>query len=102
MTHVDPARSVALMNELVRLGLTDEAFGLIHHFGAKEKLSAHLRYCAELAASGGKFSAKTNQDTQRRMEIVLRAYLASGFQSADGRIFVAIAQAALVEIPLEK
>jgi hypothetical protein len=102
MGYSEPARSVALLNELVRLGLSDEAFGIIHHFGSKERISAHLRYCTELAESRGRFSAKTNQDTQRRMEIVLRAYLAGGFRTADGRIFVALAQAALVEIPLEK
>lgn len=102
MDYSDPARSIALLNELVRLGLTDEAFGLIHHFGIKERIAAHLRYCSELAASGGRFTAKTNQDSQRRMEIVLRAYLAGGFQSPDSRVFAAIAQAALLELPLEK
>lgn len=99
MNYANPARSVALLNELVLLGLTDNTFALIHHFGSKEKIAYHLDYCRKLAARGGRFSSKTNADTQRRMEIVLRCFLAGGFEAAGDGVLEVLSRAALLEVP---
>jgi hypothetical protein len=102
MDYSDPHRSVMLIDELVRLGMTQAAFSKLHHFGSKEKIASHRAYCADLAERGGRFTARTNQDTQRRMEIVLRCVLSGGFTHGGPKVFTALAEAAALEVPVER
>jgi hypothetical protein len=44
---MSPTRSVWLLNELERLGFTDDAFGVLHHF-EKDTIQAHRSYCARV------------------------------------------------------
>jgi hypothetical protein len=99
MASLDPKHSLALLDELEALGFDDEAFGRLHHYRAKERMAriqAHREYCARIEAF---HEDGENERVQRRLERVLRAYRAGGFESRSAPIFVALADAAYHDLP---
>ena len=94
----DPKRTVRLLDELKSLGFTDQAFALIHHL-PNETIERHRNYCLRV----GSFQPdKTNQDVQRRLDVVLRAFRGGGFSAGKPAVFAALAQAACAEIPVSR
>jgi hypothetical protein len=92
----DGSRSVRLLDELILLGFTNDAFTILHHFNTPQTIKTHRDYCAktkELQLNG------TNSLVQRRLEFILRAYWGGGFQSRSPELWLALASAVLVEIP---
>ena len=96
---MNPKRSLELLDQLVALGFTDEAFAQLHHFRLKNRrdhIAAHRRYCEKTESF---HDDGENERVQLRLELVLRAYRAGGFKSNDPHVFVALADAAFYEIP---
>lgn len=95
-------KTLDLLDELEKLGFTDEAFGRLHHHRVTrnrlDTISAHRRYLTERRI-GELRPGDTNERVQRRLELVLGAYRGGGF-SNGGPVFVALAEAAVQELPL--
>jgi len=93
---MDPKETVLLLDELERLGFTDQAFHVLHHFRSDETLSRHRAYC-EVHDS---FRTDGNNElVQKRLRMVLAAYKAGGFRSGKPEVFVALAEAAFRNTP---
>jgi hypothetical protein len=95
-------RTLDLLTALEKLGFEDSAFATLHHFrstrGTEDTIEAHRKYCEShlsLRQDG------TNEKVQRRLALVLDAYLGGGFKSGRKEIFLALAEAAVLEIPVE-
>lgn len=98
-TYTDPKRALRLLDELHALGFTDKAFGVIHHFGPKERIQSFRNYCEtrpKVFQAGG-----TNAAVVQRLEAVLRMYWGAGLASRDEDLFVHLARAAMVEVPMQ-
>jgi len=94
--YLDPTRSVRLLEELSRYGFTDEAFSRLHHFSTPLTVMSHRDYCLKLDA----FQPNSiNSLVQRRLECVLKAYWGGSFQSQSSHLWLALASAALAEVP---
>lgn len=96
--YTDPRRALRLLDELESIGFTDQAFAVVHHFGSKEKIQSFRNYCEtrpKAFQEGG-----TNSDVVRRLEAVLRMLWGAGLTSRDEALFVCLARAAVVEIPM--
>lgn len=95
----NPKRSLELLDELVLLGFTDEAFALLHHFrvrGWRDTIASHRGYCEKhsLFQRDG-----DNERTQCRLEFVLRSYLEGVGSDCGSNIFIELANRAFNEIP---
>ena len=89
-----PIITVELLDRLVKLGFTDEYFDIVHHFEG-ETIERHRKYCLH---HGGNFqSGGTNEKVQRRLRIVLNAFVFGGFASSE--VFRYLAHASVAEIP---
>ncbi len=94
-------RTLDLLAELEKLGFDDSAFAALHHFrstrGTEDTIEAHRRYCEShiTLRPGG-----TNDKVQRRLALVLDAYVRGGFKSGRREVFLALANAAVQEIPV--
>ena len=92
-------RMLGLLDDLEQLGFTDHAFGHLHHFratrGVYDTIAAHRKYLQKHASVRG-----TNEKVQRRLELVLNAYRAGPFKRG-APVFLALAQAAVEEIPFD-
>lgn len=94
-----PRKSIDLLTSLESLGFTDEAFSRLHHFRLKNKhesIENHRNYCN--SRSSFKRDGE-NERTQRRLEMVLNAYLGGGFKSGKSSVFIALADSAFYELP---
>ena len=94
-----PQRTLQLLDELQSLGFDDEAFSRLHHFrlkGRKDNIEAHRRYVVE---RGNLIDGDSNDEVQRRLEIVLNAYRGGGFASGSPFVFAYLADAAFAELP---
>lgn len=94
--YLDPLRSVRLLDELSEYGFTDEAFTRIHHFDTPVTVKSHRDYCLK---AGAFHANSTNALVQRRLECALKAYWGGSFQSQSSQVWLALASAALAEIP---
>src|SRR4051812_7710172 len=94
-----PNHTLELLASLKTRGFDDVAFSLLHHRragGRSDSIAAHVRHCAktnEFEAGGN------NERVQKRLELVLGAYAQGGFHSGRQEIFIALAQAAWLEVP---
>lgn len=92
-------RTIELLDELQGLGFTDHAFGHLHHFratrGVYDTIDAHRKYVMKHT-----FVRGTNEKVQRRLELVLNAYKSGSFKRG-APVFLALAQAAVEEIPFD-
>lgn len=94
-------RTLDLLIELQNLGFENSAFAALHHFQStrdtEDTIEAHRKYCEShttLRAGG------TNEKVQQRLTLVLDAYVRGGFKSGKQEVFVALAKAAVQEIPV--
>jgi hypothetical protein len=98
----DPVRTLKLLNELEGLGFGDEAFALLHHFATPERIASHRRYCEMLSDKGALFRTNSNRLVQQRLTMVLAMYEAGLFTSGRPGVFRHLAEAALLEVPLDR
>ena len=92
---LDPKRTVVLLDKLIDLGMTDRAFGLVHHFDG-ELISSHRDYCRKTWS----FQPGSNNElVQQRLELMLRGYIDGGFDTGGEEMFIKLAKAAIAEIP---
>lgn len=97
--YLDPARSVRLLDELSRYGFTDAAFSRLHHFPTPQTVKIHRDYCLKI----GTFQpGSTNSLVQKRLEFTLKSYWGGSFQSQSAELWMALASAALAEVPHAK
>ena len=97
ITVKSPSDTVELLDRLVDLGLTDEIFDIVHHFN-EETIAQHRNYCSE---HPGRFQpGGTNEQVQRRLKIMLNAYVAGGFTNVN--VFRYLAHASVTEIPYDE
>jgi hypothetical protein len=97
--YTDPANTLALLDKLEPLGLSDKAFSIIHHFVEPEKIANHRRYCEMLCEEAAHFRTPTNQRVQQRLGIIARMYEAGMFTVRSSALFERLAEAALLEVP---
>lgn len=94
-------RTLELLDDLEKLGFENSAFAQLHHFrvtrGIDDTIEAHRKYCGEHLSfqPGG-----LNDKVQLRLALVLSAYLCGRFSSGRKEVFVALAKAAVEEIPV--
>jgi hypothetical protein len=98
-SHDNPARTLALLRELVAAGLSDAAFSILHHFKEPETIARHRSYCESLKDEGGRFRTNTNRLVQRRLELVLNLYQMGKFTCRAPTLFEHLAHSALLEYP---
>lgn len=89
-----PLITLDLLDKLVELGFTDEFFDIVHNFEA-ETIEHHRNYC--LNYDGPFQSGGINEQTQKRLRIVLDAFVAGGFENKE--TFRFLAHAAAKEVP---
>ncbi|MFZ2724779.1 MAG: hypothetical protein WAX77_00845 [Methylococcaceae bacterium] len=99
--YSDPKHTIVLIKKLLSYGFTNKAFVIIHHDTHKDndesRLKAHLDHCAKIT----KFDTDgKNADVQKRLEIILNAFESGNFSKANEDIFIHLANAAIIEIPL--
>jgi uracil-DNA glycosylase len=93
--EVDPKRTLALLDELQKLGFNDEAFWRLHHFrreGRRATIAPHRAYCEKISAFR---PDGTNERVQRRLAFVLKTYREPG----NTKNFIMLADAAFDKIP---
>jgi hypothetical protein len=93
---MDPQETIRLLDELVDLGFSNDAFHVLHHFGDDATIHAHRVYCEAHES----FRANSNNElVQKRLRLVRNSYKAGGFRSGNPEVFVALARAASHELP---
>jgi hypothetical protein len=90
-------QTIAYLDELQKLGFTDESFSLIHHFQLKNEkhpISTHRAYCENTDA----FQADGNNErVQIRLEMILRYY--KTYFAGNPAVFPRLAKAAYCMVP---
>lgn len=94
-----PNHTIDLLKSLRVRGFDDLAFSHIHHWrsiGRTDTIDRHASYCAKTSEfrPGG-----NNERVQKRLELVLGACASGGFKSGRQDVFIALAQAAWLEVP---
>src|SRR5260370_15530232 len=71
--EVDPKRTLALLDELQKLGFNDEAFWRLHHFRhrKRETIARFPAYCEKTSAF---LPDGANERVHRRLAFVLKTY----------------------------
>jgi transcriptional regulator with XRE-family HTH domain len=96
-TPMNPKRTLELLDELQKLGFTNEAFWRLHHLREKEKrdtINAHYSYCEKTNS----FRDDGNSErVQTRLEIVLKYYKA--YHHGTPEAFTRLADAAYCMVP---
>src|SRR6266404_5749070 len=75
----DPRRSIELLDQLEALGFTNDAYRLLHHSrarGWKDSIARHRAYCEKVSSFQRDGDAERDQ---RRLEFVLRKYVAGAY-----------------------
>jgi hypothetical protein len=94
---LDPKRTVELLDELMGMGFTNEAFWRLHHFREKEKkdtINKHKAYCEK---TGSFLHDRNSERVKERLEIVLKYYKA--YHSGKPEAFIRLAEAAYSIVP---
>ena len=90
-----PNLTVGLLRMLQRAGFDDEAFHIVHHFGEREAIASHLRYCL----GRENFQPGSNNEiVQKRLEYVLDSFLNLGESAAPPSVFAGLAHKAAAAI----
>ena len=93
----NPKKTIDLLDQLKTLGFTDGHFDIVHHL-KDESIESHKKYCENLT---GVFKAGgTNEQVQRRLQIILNSYVSGEFTKQE--VFSYLARASVVEIPHEE
>jgi hypothetical protein len=95
----DPAVTLELLSELEGVGLTDEAFALMHHFEKPERIANHRSYCLMVQDEGGNFRTVTNRLVQRRLELILKILTLANIRNRTPSTFLALAELSISEFP---
>lgn len=93
----NPKHTLLILDRLEALGFDNAAFQALHHFreGARPTtIARHRAYCQKTARFE---DGSENERTQRRLKLVLTAYVLGGFSNPAA--FVGLAEAAFAEIP---
>jgi hypothetical protein len=95
--------SLDLLNELESLGFNDEAFWRLHHFrtrGDKDTVQLHRDYLTKQLAAGATLRDNdSNEEVQRRMQLVLDWYKRGAFNSDPAGVFAGLAEVAFELVP---
>jgi len=94
----NPKQTIEYLDELQKLGFTNEAFCLLHHFrenGIRETINSHRSYCEKT----GSFDRDdgSNQRVQERLKIVLKYY--RDYHAGNPAMFTQLADAAYRIVP---
>jgi hypothetical protein len=95
----DPAVTLELLSELEGLGLTDDAFAVMHHFEKPERIASHRNYCMMIKEEGGNFRTATNRLLQRRLELVLKILTLTDIKNRNPRTFLTLSELSILEHP---
>ena len=92
-----PKETIQLLNELERLGMTDDDFRIIHHQKETATIERHRQYCRDV----GSFRANdTNESVRHRLIWIQRAIRKGDYPRPIPRDdFRALAEEAAFEIP---
>src|SRR5262245_48281968 len=93
----DPKDTLIILDRLEALGFDNAAFQALHHFreGARPTtIARHRAYCEKTARFE---EVSENERTQRRLKLVLVAYVLGGFSTRAA--LAGLAEAAFAEIP---
>lgn len=93
-----PQRTLDLLEELQRLGFDDEAFWRLHHFRLKDRKDTIQEHADYVRKQTTLRDNDSNEEVQRRLELVLHAYRQGGFTSGRREVFAGLADAAFFEI----
>jgi hypothetical protein len=94
----DPKKNLKLLDELEKLGFTDDAYWRVNNFrenGIKDTIRRHRRYCEQTRS----FRVDGNgARVQQRLTLVLERYRA--IPNAQPQLFITLADEAYSQIPL--
>lgn len=91
LDDVDPKTTIALLDELVAQGLTDDAFARLHH--SRDTIRPFRQYCLK---TGGFRANENNARVHERLRYVQHAYTAHGLPAGG---FYELAERAFAQIP---
>jgi len=95
--------SLDLLNELEGLGFSDEAFWRLHHFrlrGDKDTIQLHRDYLTKQLAVGAALRDNdSNEEVQRRMQLVLDWFKRGAFSSDAAGVFAGLSEVAFELVP---
>jgi len=97
MSAMNPQRTVELLDELERLGFTNEAFWRLHHFrekGNRDTINSHRSYCEKTDSFK---DGDNNERVQVRPEMVLKYY--ELYHNGHPDMFTRLADAAYCMVP---
>ena len=89
--------TIDLLDEMTDAGLTDEAFGLAHHWredGKRETIKHHREYCESITSF---LPDSNNERVYKRLRIMWECYQA--YHAGNPAIFSKLAEAAYCLIP---
>ena len=95
----DPAVTLELLAEIESMGLTDEAFAVMHHFEKPERNASHRQYCLMVHEEQANFRTATNRLVQRRLELILKILTYANIKNRDAHTFLVLAELAVSEFP---
>jgi hypothetical protein len=91
--------TIQLLDEPERVGFSDAAFARVYHHREKGEDRTIKRFRAYINRPTASFQEGSNNSiVHRRLEVVWKAYQGGGFKSNDPAIFVALAEAAYLEV----
>lgn len=96
--NTDPQYTKDLLQLLLKYGFTDAAFSIMHpdHGSGGGQIDAHLKHCNNVSSFP---NDSPNARVQRRLEIILKAFLGGGFSVGNEAIFISLAKASVAQIP---
>jgi len=88
-------RTILLVDKLVEIGFTEEAFQKLHHMGENASIKSFRNYCAKVSFRPN----GTNALFVKRLEHILATFLLGNFTKQE--TWLPLAEAVLIEIPFE-
>ena len=96
-------RSLELLKELESLGFNNEAFWRLHHYrsrGTRDTIQLHRKYLEKQLAGGiGLRDNDSNEEVQRRLQLVLIWFRRGEFSSDIAGVFAGLAEVAFELVP---
>jgi|SRR5690606_29259489 len=95
----NPEFTLELLSELEAIGLTDEAFAVIHHFEKPESIASHRKYCSMLHEEGANFRTGNNRLVQQRLYLMLKVLNLANINNRSHQMLVSLAKLSIIEFP---
>jgi len=95
----NPEITLELLSELEAIGLTDEAFAVMHHFEKPESIASHRNYCSMLHEESANFRTGTNRLVQQRLYLMLRVLNLANIKNRSHQMLVSLAKLSTIEFP---